>query len=95
MTDLDPKSAEANVLRKMAIGRPMRPEDFPEIPDVRWATKSAMARALNGALMRLEVRGYVSSKDVRPRRDERCHHREWSITIEGMEMATILEVMES
>lgn len=94
MNDLDPKSPEANVLRKMATGGEIDSNDFTD--ELNWfSSKREQERALKGVLTRLKAGGYVKSKEMRPCTNYRSHHMEWSITVKGMEMVTVLEVMES
>jgi hypothetical protein len=95
MKDLDPGGAEANVLRKMATGKELAGKDFPGMPDWDWATRAQKEGHLKGVLMRLKAGGYIGSREVGPCQNYRGHHVEWFITTKGMEMATVLEVMET
>jgi hypothetical protein len=95
MKDLNPKGAEANVLRKMATGEKLTGSDFPDMPDWSWSSNRQKDRHLKYILRRLKAGGYVGSRHVEPCQNYRSHHTEWFITDKGKEMATVLEVMES
>ena len=91
MKDMDPTGPAANVLRKMATGKKVTNGDL----DPLFLSMKGRERLIKRALRELEARGYVGSKDMEPCQDYRSHHVEWSLTLKGMEVATVLEVMET